>query len=138
MGFCLLAFKNYYHNSISLQVISLLKLSVSSWFSLGRLYVLNICLFPLGYPICWHKIFFNIFLQFFISMVLVVINVSHLSIISLFQFFLFISKKDGFKQFLISLVFNFFITNLFIFSLIVFISFLPLSLSSVWSSFTNS
>ena len=43
-------------DSISLLVISLFKLSISSWFKFDGLYTLEICPFLLGCPICWHII----------------------------------------------------------------------------------
>ena len=75
---------------ISLFVIGLLRLSISSWFSFGKLYVSrDLCI--LGYPICWHIVVHDSSLwSFFISEVVVVMSLSFLMlflwIFSLFFF----------------------------------------------------
>ena len=57
---------------IPLRVIGLFRLSVYSWFSLGRLHFFILVIYPFlpGYQDCWHVIFlvvlYDLFLNLFI------------------------------------------------------------------------
>ena len=46
-------------DSISFLIIHLFRYFISSWFSLGTLYVSRNYPFFLGYPICWHIIVYS-------------------------------------------------------------------------------
>ena len=86
----------FIRNSISLLVIGLFKLSVSSWFSLGRLYGSR-SLFLLICPICWHITVHSILLWFFSVMASCSFNSQHLTILSIYLFINYRYTPSGYK-----------------------------------------
>ena len=85
--------------SISSLLIGLFRLSNSSWFILGRLYILGTYKFPLDYWIWWHIVFQSILVWSFICDVCG--NFSFISDFAYMSFFFFLSKSSkGFVDFI--------------------------------------
>ena len=85
-------------NLISLLVIGLFKLSFSSWFSFGRLYISRDFLFLPGYSVCWHITIGGSLLRFLNNSVVFVIISPHLFLmlcIWVFSLFLLVHLAKG-------------------------------------------
>ena len=130
-------------NSISLLVIGLFRLSISSSFSLGRLYVSRNIFISLGCPIFWYLTLHNVLLWFFVFLCIGCYFSSFISnsvylgplSFSLGEFIYRLTKVFYLSknQLLVSLIFSSFLFS--ISSLIFIIPFLLLTLCFVGSHF---